>query len=271
MSYYEKLNTIIVTKLAEKLDINQVIQERIDYELSEVKKSNAAEILLVAIAVKDICYKNELYFTGSGDICSLYTAYLLGLTDINPIKYKLTNKHFFKNYPILSVAFEVAENSIPIIYEKLKEYYQNYNMVLWGENEKYIIFSNKNVATNVEIDLIENLTIMLKSTPNAEKLQSKGKFQSYNEIIKNFTYKGKIESRDDVYDLMLEKRQSEEKAFEIAEYIRKGKLINNPNYIDDLPLTSIEKQKLCQIYYLLPKSDLILKEIQERTLKLWKK
>lgn len=98
------INKFIVDKLSEEIKINKFseneIEERIarvELELALYVKYDIIEILKTLIYIVDTFNNNKVVWgTGRGSSCSSYILYLIGLHDVDSVKYELEVTEFFR-------------------------------------------------------------------------------------------------------------------------------------------------------------------------------
>ncbi len=105
--YYKTIDIskFILTKLLEELntsndftqgDIDERIS-RVQHELELYKEYNMTDILKVVAYIVDEFKKNNVVWgTGRGSSCCSYCLYLIGLHDVDSIKYDLSLTEFFR-------------------------------------------------------------------------------------------------------------------------------------------------------------------------------
>lgn len=89
--FLEKINNALVKK-----DLNnEIYKERIEYELQAIKKNDAIDYLLLQEKITSWCKNNNIYPGYSrGSVSGSLCAYLLGITEVDPIKYNLNFDRF---------------------------------------------------------------------------------------------------------------------------------------------------------------------------------
>lgn len=76
------------------IDINKVIK-RIEYELDVICSKGYASYFLIVYDFLNYCEKNDYFYgIGRGSVCGSEVAFILGITDIEPIKYGLYFERF---------------------------------------------------------------------------------------------------------------------------------------------------------------------------------
>lgn len=89
--FLEKINNALVEK---ELN-NETYRNRIEYELQAIRKNKAIDYLLLQEKIISWCKNNDIYAGPSrGSVSGCLCAYLLGITEVDPIKYNLNFDRF---------------------------------------------------------------------------------------------------------------------------------------------------------------------------------
>lgn len=89
--FLQKVNNALIEK---GLD-NDAYRNRIEYELQAIRKNEAIDYLLLQERITSWCKGNGIYPGPSrGSVSGCLCAYLLGITEVNPIKYNLNFDRF---------------------------------------------------------------------------------------------------------------------------------------------------------------------------------
>ncbi|MFA5559254.1 MAG: DNA polymerase III subunit alpha [Methanofastidiosum sp.] len=119
--FIDKVNAGLVEK---GLDTNEIYKKRIEHEIEAIKKNDAIDYLLLQEKITSWCRSNNIlpgYSRGSvsGSIC----AYLLGITEVDSIKYDL-NFERFMNPDRVSLS-DIDVDYPPNKRDRVKEYVFN--------------------------------------------------------------------------------------------------------------------------------------------------
>lgn len=123
---YDRAKEIYGTTLPEKL------KARLELELNSIEKNNYG--IIYQIASEMVEYSNKLGYevTSRGSAGNSFVAYLLGITDINPIEYNLPYEFFsginYDKEPDIDLNF--SEKIRPKIFEFLQEKYGK-DKIIW--------------------------------------------------------------------------------------------------------------------------------------------
>lgn len=98
------LNKVIFDKFAEKIRLDGIPEsdmetyiERIVTEFEMFKTRNMLDVLKTVIYIVDTFEKNNIVWgTGRGSSCASYILYILGLHEVDSVKYELDIREFFK-------------------------------------------------------------------------------------------------------------------------------------------------------------------------------
>jgi len=89
--FLEKINNALVEK---ELN-NETYRNRIEYELQAIRKNKAIDYLLLQEKITSWCKSNDIFPGPSrGSVSGCLCAYLLGITEVDPIKYNLNFDRF---------------------------------------------------------------------------------------------------------------------------------------------------------------------------------
>lgn len=96
---YNELKLLIKKGLSNRKDIMEfdknVVQTRIEYEISIIKKMNIENYFLIISDLINWAKNNSIYIgPGRGSVSGSLIAYLIGITQINPLKYNLYFERF---------------------------------------------------------------------------------------------------------------------------------------------------------------------------------
>ena len=124
---YAHLKNLTQKGLSKRLDgnINKEYQERLDYELSVIKKMGFVDYFLIVYDYVLYAKKNGILVgVGRGSAAGSLVSYTLGITDIDPIKYNLLFERFLNpervTMPDIDIDFENNKRDLVINYVKNK-------------------------------------------------------------------------------------------------------------------------------------------------------
>jgi len=94
-TYDEKLRELVYEGIKKrKIKKNEEIKGRIEYELKIIKDKGYAPYFLVVGDLLDFAHKNNILTTIRGSVSGSMVTYLAGITNVNPIEYKLPFERF---------------------------------------------------------------------------------------------------------------------------------------------------------------------------------
>ena len=297
-------------------EIPKQIQTRYENELNLIYKSNYESLFILNYLIAKKAKEDNEYYVLRGIGSNSYIAYLLGISELNPLDYGLEYEmsyglhgekapefyYFFSNtyYPNImeyiketvtkKISYDTiyidnnfikylvhiyifADTGIDTLYTLKKITGMDYNSINFNDKKIWDIFTNynkifcympsyfnKSLFQQIQPKSLEELgTIygLTKSTFDHEE----GK-----DLVEQIIQMKEYSTRDDIYSFLLSKDIEKEVAFEITEFIRKGKAYNikyseqwdkyqkimKKHNIDS---TYIEKCK--KIKYLFPKSNIL--------------
>lgn len=124
---YAHLKNLTQKGLSKRLDgnITKEYQERLDYELSVIKKMGFVDYFLIVYDYVLYAKKNGILVgVGRGSAAGSLVSYTLGITDIDPIKYNLLFERFLNpervTMPDIDIDFENNKRDLVINYVKNK-------------------------------------------------------------------------------------------------------------------------------------------------------
>lgn len=124
---YSHLKNLTQKGLNKRLDgnITKEYQERLDYELSVIKKMGFVDYFLIVYDYVLYAKKNGILVgVGRGSAAGSLVSYTLGITDIDPIKYNLLFERFLNpervTMPDIDIDFENNKRDLVINYVKNK-------------------------------------------------------------------------------------------------------------------------------------------------------
>ena len=108
-----------------ELEKDKVLEERLDHELGIIKKKGYAPYFLVVGDLMRHARENGIFSTIRGSVAGSLTTYLLGITTVNPIEYKLPFERFLNPYrpSAPDIDMDFADNRRDEMIEYAKEKY----------------------------------------------------------------------------------------------------------------------------------------------------
>ncbi len=177
---YDNPENIVQQKITEGLQYRKVkyedVQERIEYELDVYKKNGALQFILLDDMWKEFCRKNNIrYGPGRGSVTGSFIAYLMRLTDINPIKWNLSFERFMspERVSLADVDSDIEPNKRDIV----KDFWFNQDKINCSEimtcNTIAIKGAIRDVgrALNYDLSLVNEISNSLDS--NEERYRKK--------------------------------------------------------------------------------------------------
>ena len=180
----ESANKIIYQKcyvMAKKIygtTLPEKIKERLELELNSIKNNNFASIYLISSDMVE--YSNRLGYgvTSRGSVGDSFVAYLLGITDINPIEYNFPFEFFaginYDKEPDIDLNFsEIVQTKI---FDFLQEKYGK-DKIIWGGTigtiaDKTLENCNEEYLNTFEIDNTSNREFILEKLAGIKKSTS---------------------------------------------------------------------------------------------------
>lgn len=190
----ESANKIIYQKcyvMAKKIygtTLPEKIKERLELELNSIKNNNFASIYLISSDMVE--YSNRLGYgvTSRGSVGDSFVAYLLGITDINPIEYNLPFEFFaginYDKEPDIDLNFsEIAQAKI---FDFLQEKYGK-DKIIWGGTigtiaDETLENCNKEYLNTFEIDDIPNREFVLEKLAGIKKFTSEHHTEAFYKV-----------------------------------------------------------------------------------------
>ncbi len=121
---HERLEAFIVR---EKLDVEQkeVAEKRLEYELNIINTKGYAPYFLIVSDIINFAHKNNIFTNTRGSAAGSFASYLIGITNVDPLKYKLPFERFLNpdrpSPPDIDMDF--ADNKRDTILDYVKEKY----------------------------------------------------------------------------------------------------------------------------------------------------
>ena len=121
-----KLRELTLLGLKEhNLEETEEIKERIEYELKIIKDKGYAKYFLVSSDLINFAKKEEILTTTRGSAAGSLVSYLIGITTVNPLEYKLPFERFLNPYRPSppDIDMDIADNRRDEIIEYAKKKY----------------------------------------------------------------------------------------------------------------------------------------------------
>ena len=297
-------------------EIPKQIQTRYENELKLICKNNYESLFILNYLIAKKAKEDNEYYVLRGHGSNSYIAYLLGISELNPLDYGLEYEmsyglngekapeiyYFFSNtyYPnIMKYVKEIvtknisydttyidnnlirylvhiyifADTGIDTLYELKKITGMDYNCINFNDKKIWNTFTdynklfcympsyfNKSLFQQIQPKSLEELCTIYGLTKSTFDIE-KGK-----DLVEQIIKMKDFSTRDDIYSFLLSKDIEKELAFEITEFIRKGKA-NNIRFLGEwkkykniMKQNNIDKsylEKFEKIKYLFPKSNIL--------------
>lgn len=297
-------------------EIPKQIQTRYENELNLICKNNYESLFILNYQIAKKAKEDNEYYLLRGIGSNSYIAYLLGISELNPLDYGLEYEmsyglngekaleiyYFFSNtyYPnIMKYVKEIvtknisydttyidnnlirylvhiyifADTGIDTLYELKKITGMDYNCINFNDKKIWNTFTdynklfcympsyfNKSLFQQIQPKSLEELCTIYGLTKSTFDIE-KGK-----DLVEQIIKMKDFSTRDDIYSFLLSKDIEKELAFEITEFIRKGKA-NNIRFLGEwkkykniMKQNNIDKsylEKFEKIKYLFPKSNIL--------------
>ena len=94
-TYDEKLRELVYEGIKKrKIKKNKEVENRVEYELKIIKDKGYAPYFLVVEDILDFAHKNNILTTIRGSVSGSMVTYLAGITNVNPLEYKIPFERF---------------------------------------------------------------------------------------------------------------------------------------------------------------------------------
>ena len=94
-TYDEKLRELVYEGIKKrKIKKNEEVENRVEYELKIIKDKGYAPYFLVVEDILDFAHKNNILTTIRGSVSGSMVTYLAGITNVNPLEYKIPFERF---------------------------------------------------------------------------------------------------------------------------------------------------------------------------------
>ncbi|MBD5423158.1 MAG: DNA polymerase III subunit alpha [Mycoplasma sp.] len=124
------LKTLIETRIKERKDLREydinIVKKRIDYEFSVIKKMNVENYFLIISDLINWAKENDISIgPGRGSVSGSLISYIIGITQINPLKYNLYFERFLNEERITlpDIDIDIQDDKRENVIEYLKKKY----------------------------------------------------------------------------------------------------------------------------------------------------
>lgn len=185
---YDNSEKIFIEKIKKGIKLRGIefdkYRDRINHEFKTIKNNNAIDYMLLEEDVKRWCRENDIKYGASrGSSSGSIIAYLLGITDVDSLKYDL-NFERFMNPERVSLC-DIDSDYEPSKRELVKEYLHNKNGLYCAEIITFNTIQEKGAlkdvggALGIDFDTMNNITKNLEN----EEIISKYK-KEYPDLFK---------------------------------------------------------------------------------------
>jgi len=125
-TYDEELKKSVETGLIERnYEINELVMTRINFELDIIKQKGFSSYFLVEADIVRAARRMGIYTNTRGSAAGSLVSYLCGITDVDPIKYKLPFERFLNPLRpgIPDIDLDIADDRRDDLIEYIKEKY----------------------------------------------------------------------------------------------------------------------------------------------------
>ncbi len=272
---YEELTKLIKLGIKNRKDISsysqEVVNNRIIYELSVIKKMNIENYFLIISDLINWSRNNSIYIgPGRGSISGSLIAYLIGITQINPLEYNLYFERFLNEERITlpDIDIDIQDDKRDKVIEYLKDKYGKDNV---AQICTYQRIGSKQALKdcgrflNINFSRMNEITKLISGSDTLQ--------ESYNTNIK---FKALIDSEELLtklfqYSLLIESLPRQTGIHAAGIVIAKDPIINwipimniDQNNVTQLSMEYIEEWGLLKIDLLGLRTLTIIKEIEEQ-------
>jgi len=201
LDYLEYLRHLVYEKFATRYsEMTPEIQERLDHELSVVEKTGyASYFLIVQDFIQFAKSRGIAVGPGRGSAAGSVVSYILGITDINPLKYGLLFERFLNPFRIQmpDVDTDFADDRRDEVVAYIKEKYgENHvaQIITFGTMAARAAVRDVGRALGYPYGFVDAIAKLLPFVPNMDK--SSTQLKNFLETIPEL--KGRYENEDDV-------------------------------------------------------------------------
>jgi len=196
MSDAQCLENLVLEGLKKKfnMDYNNVendITKRVRYELDVIKKMNfAGYFLIIQDIVNEARKRNIKVGPGRGSGPGSLVAYLLGITEINPLKYDLLFERFLNperiSMPDIDIDFEDTKRDQVIEYIRHKYGEENVAQIAtFGTMGARVVIRDVGRALRMSFAEVDRIAKLISSEPGASLKEELIKNEEINRLIKS--------------------------------------------------------------------------------------
>lgn len=125
LSYDEEFRRLVIEGLKKRnIEETEEVKERVEYELKVIKDKGYAPYFLVVADLLNYAHKNHILTTIRGSVAGSLVTYLAGITNVNPLVYKLPFERFLNperpSAPDIDMDFADNRRDEMIAYAKQK-------------------------------------------------------------------------------------------------------------------------------------------------------
>jgi DNA polymerase III subunit alpha len=151
--------------------IDKVINERLDHELNVIEETNFVDYFLIVWDFIDFARKNRIPAVARGSGAGSLVAYVLGITNIDPIKYDLLFERFLNSerlsMPDLDIDF-CAEGRDKVIQYVRNRYGGDNNVaqiVTFGTMKAKAVVRDVGRVMDIPLSVVDKVAKLIPSTP----------------------------------------------------------------------------------------------------------
>ncbi|MBU2101349.1 DNA polymerase III subunit alpha [Patescibacteria group bacterium] len=183
---FEYLSKLVKGKVLEKFEEEtKEIQERIEHELSIVKKTGFADYFLI---VQDMVNwakdRGIMVGPGRGSAAGSLVSYILNITEVDPLKYDLLFERFLnpERNEMPDIDLDFADNRRDEVFGYLREKYGNDHVaqiITFGTMASRQAVRDAGRAMDIPYSFCDQIAKLIPLNPN----QGKGEIQNYLKIV----------------------------------------------------------------------------------------
>ena len=168
----EHLKSLCSAGLRNKYDgINSEINERLDYELSVIKKMGFASYFLITADFVQYAKKNKIPVgPGRGSGPGSLVAYSLGITDIDPIEHDLIFERFLNPERISMPDFDIdfCEEKRDLVFEYLNKKYKDSvaHIITFGKLKARMVIRDVGRVMGLPYGFVDSICKMIPFDPS---------------------------------------------------------------------------------------------------------
>lgn len=178
------------------MDINVVV-DRISYELNNIIEKGFAGYFLIVYDFMNWCENNSIPTgLGRGSVCGSEVAFILGITEVEPIKYGLLYERFLNptRTGMVDIDSDVCYEKRHLLIEYIKERY--------GENNVAHIIAEGKMTTKAVIRKVLTTYNYEMKVINAICKLVDDKCDNLNDALNNLDLKSRLEGKPELDDMI---------------------------------------------------------------------